>query len=44
MEQGKFKAVIDRTYPLDKIADAFTYVLKGQKTGNVVIRIKDDVQ
>jgi len=44
MEQGKFKTVIDRTYPLDKIADAFTYVLKGQKTGNVVIRINDDPQ
>lgn len=42
IEEGKFKTVIDRTYPLDKIADAFTYVLKGQKTGNVVIRINDD--
>ncbi len=40
IEEGKFKTVIDRTYPLDKIADAFTYVLKGQKTGNVVIRIR----
>ena len=44
IEEGKFKTVIDRTYPLDKIADAFTYVLKGQKTGNVVIRINDDPQ
>ena len=44
IEEGKFKTVIDRTYPLDKIADAFTYVLKGQKTGNVVIRIRNDAQ
>ena len=39
IEEGKFKSVIDRTYPLDQIKDAFTYVLKGQKTGNVVIKV-----
>jgi len=33
----KFKPVIDRTYPLVEIADAYRYVLTGQKTGNVVI-------
>jgi len=33
----KFRPVIDRQYPFEKIADAFTYVLTGQKTGNVVI-------
>jgi NADPH:quinone reductase-like Zn-dependent oxidoreductase len=38
-EKGKFKPVIDRTYPLDDIADAYRYVLTGQKTGNVVIRM-----
>ena len=36
-QQGKFKPVIDRTYPLDRIVEAYTYVETGQKTGNVVI-------
>jgi len=39
IEKDKFKPVIDSSYPLEKIADAFRYVLKGQKTGNVVIKI-----
>jgi NADPH:quinone reductase-like Zn-dependent oxidoreductase len=37
---GKFKPVIDRTYPLDQIVDAYRYVESGQKTGNVVISIE----
>jgi len=37
--EKKFRPVIDRQYPLEKIADAFTYVLTGQKTGNVVINM-----
>lgn len=37
IEQGKFKAVIDREYPLEEIADAYEYALSGQKTGNVII-------
>ncbi|MDZ7605499.1 MAG: NAD(P)-dependent alcohol dehydrogenase [Cyclobacteriaceae bacterium] len=35
--EKKFRPVIDRQYPFVKIVDAFTYVLTGQKTGNVVI-------
>ncbi len=34
---GSFRAVIDRIYIIDKIAEAYKYVATGQKTGNVVI-------
>ncbi len=37
VEKGNFKPVIDRVYPLEKIAEAFTYVASGQKIGNVII-------
>lgn len=36
-EEGGYKAVIDRKYPLAQIAEAYTYVETGAKTGNVVI-------
>ncbi len=39
LEEGKFKPVIDRRYPLEEIADAYEYVASGQKTGNVVITV-----
>ncbi|MFY7839152.1 MAG: NAD(P)-dependent alcohol dehydrogenase [Lacibacter sp.] len=35
----KFKPLIDRSYSLDELAKAFTYVNSGQKTGNVLIRM-----
>ena len=39
IQAGQFRAVIDRRYPLDAIADAYRYVLTGQKTGIVVINV-----
>ncbi len=42
IEKGKFKAVIDRTYPLENISEAYKYVASGKKTGNVVITMPDN--
>lgn len=40
-EAGRFKPVIDRTYPLDRVVEAYRYVETGQKVGNVVVTVAD---
>lgn len=37
MEAGKFRPLMDRSYPLEQIQDAFRYVMSGMKVGNVWI-------
>ena len=39
IEAGKIKPVIDRTYPLEEIADAHRYVDKGHAKGKVIMKI-----
>jgi len=40
IDQGKYKSVIDRAYPMEQIIEAFKYVSTGQKIGNVVITVR----
>ncbi len=42
VEAGKYRPVVDRTYALDEIVEAVRYVETGQKTGNVVLRVRGD--
>ena len=39
LEAGKYRAVIDRRYPLEDVIEATKYVETGQKTGNVVLTL-----
>ena len=40
IEEGHYRAVIDRQYPLEEIAEAHRYVETGRKVGDVVITIQ----
>jgi NADPH:quinone reductase-like Zn-dependent oxidoreductase len=40
LETGKFRAVVDRCYPLKDVVEAARYVETEQKTGNVVLSLE----
>jgi NADPH:quinone reductase-like Zn-dependent oxidoreductase len=44
MESGGFKPLVDRSYPLAEIVEAYRYVETGEKIGNVVISVADEAE
>jgi NADPH:quinone reductase-like Zn-dependent oxidoreductase len=40
IEAGQFRAVVDRSYALERMADAHRYVETGRKKGNVVVTLE----
>jgi NADPH:quinone reductase-like Zn-dependent oxidoreductase len=41
LEAGSYRPVIDRTYALEDVVEAHRYVETHQKTGNVVLRVRE---
>lgn len=41
LRNGTYAPLIDQHFPLDDASQAFSYILKGQKKGNVILKIHD---
>ncbi len=39
IEQGEYRPVVDRSFPMDQVVEAHRYVEAWHKTGNVVLTI-----
>jgi NADPH:quinone reductase-like Zn-dependent oxidoreductase len=44
IEAGKYRPVIDRTYPIEDVVEATRYVESGQKSGNVALTLSPNGQ
>lgn len=44
LEAGRYRAVIDRTYPLEEVVEATRYVESGRKVGNVVLVVTAEAE
>ena len=42
VESKKIKPVIDKTYPLEEVVEAYRYVDTGRKRGNVILKINSE--
>ena len=42
VETGRYRPIVDRTYPFERVVEAATYVETEHKTGNVVLTVRQE--